>query len=134
MPEELSRNRFDIILQQDWPIEQCDLHIRVFFGRKTKSPCLVLFIHWLIKQIINTYRNHFSRPCENRSNRRTVKSILLVKKFLGLVEMTSGRPWASKCFPQLARMACCKSDFRCTLLKITFFQVERNYAYHKNDI
>ena len=55
MPEELSRNRFDVILQQDWPIEQCPLHIRVFFGGKTKSPCLVLFIHWLIKQITNTY-------------------------------------------------------------------------------
>ena len=50
MPEELSRNRFDVILQQDWPIEQCPLHIRVFFGGKTKSPCLVLFIHRLIKQ------------------------------------------------------------------------------------
>ena len=47
---ELSRNRFDVILQQDWPIEQCLLHIRVFFGGKTKSPCLVLFIHRLIKQ------------------------------------------------------------------------------------
>ena len=27
--------------------------IRVFFGRKTKSPCFVLSIHWLIKQIFN---------------------------------------------------------------------------------
>ena len=39
---ELSRNqsilRFDVILQHDWPIEQCFLHIRVFFGGKTKSP------------------------------------------------------------------------------------------------
>ena len=24
--------RFDVILQHDWPIEQCLLHIRVFFG------------------------------------------------------------------------------------------------------
>ena len=38
-----------------------------FFGRKTKSPCFDLFIHWLIKQITNTYRNHFSRSYENRS-------------------------------------------------------------------
>ena len=67
MPEELSRNRFDIILQHDWSIEQCLLHIRVFFGRKTKSPCFVLFNHWLTKQITNTYRNHFSRTYENRS-------------------------------------------------------------------
>ena len=51
MPEELSRNCFDVILQHDWSIEQCLLHIRVFFGGKTKSPCFVLFIHWLIKQI-----------------------------------------------------------------------------------
>ena len=71
MPEELSRNqsilRFDVILQHDWPSEQCLLHIRVFFGGKTKSPCFVLFIHWLIKQITNTYGNHFSRSYENCS-------------------------------------------------------------------
>ena len=67
MPEELSRNCFDVILQHDWSIEQCLLHIRVFFGGKTKSPCFVLFIHWLIKQITNTYGNHFSRSYENRS-------------------------------------------------------------------
>ena len=66
-PEELSRNCFDVILQHDWPSEQCLLHIRVFFGGKTKSPCFVLFIHWLIKQITNTYWNHFSRSYENRS-------------------------------------------------------------------
>ena len=70
MPEELSRNRFDVILQHDWSIEQCLLHIRVFFGGKTKSPCFDLFIHWLIKQITNTYRNHFSRTYDNRSNYR----------------------------------------------------------------
>ena len=69
MPEELSRNCFDVILQHDWSIEQCLLHIRVFFGGKTKSPCFVLlfFIHWLIKRITNTYGNHFSRSYENRS-------------------------------------------------------------------
>ena len=67
----ISRNqlilRFDIILQHDWLIEQRLLHIRVFFGGKTKSPCFDLFIHWLIKQITNTYRNHFSRSYENCS-------------------------------------------------------------------
>ena len=35
----------------------------------------------------------------NSNNRRTVKSILLVKKFLGLVEMTSGLVSASFSFP-----------------------------------
>ena len=73
MPEELSRNqpilRFDVILRQDWLIEQCLLHIRVFFGGKMKSPCFDLFIHWLIKQTTNTYWNHFWRSYENRSIR-----------------------------------------------------------------
>ena len=41
----------------------------VFFGGKTKSPCFDLFIHWLIKQITNTYGKHFSRSYEDRSNR-----------------------------------------------------------------
>ena len=51
---ELSRDQpilcFDVMLQHDWPIEQCLLHIRVLFGGKTKKPCFNLFIHWLIKQ------------------------------------------------------------------------------------
>ena len=68
MPEQLSRNqsmpRFDVILRDDWPIEQCLLHMRVFFGGKTKSPCFDLFIHGLIKQITNTYRNHFQGHTE----------------------------------------------------------------------
>ena len=61
----------NLILQHDWPIEQWLLHIRVHFGGKTKRPCFDLFTHWLIKQIRNTYRNHFSRSYENHSNRRT---------------------------------------------------------------
>ena len=68
---ELSRNqpilRFHVILQHDWSIEQCLLHVRGFFGGKTKTPCFDLFIHWLLKQMTNTYRNHFSRSYENRS-------------------------------------------------------------------
>ena len=48
-----------VILQHDWVIKQCLLHIRVFFGGKTDSLCSDLFIHWLIKQITNTYRNQF---------------------------------------------------------------------------
>ena len=55
------------LLQHDLPIERCLLHIRVFFGGKTKSPCFDLFIHWLIKQTTNTYQNYFSRSYENRS-------------------------------------------------------------------
>ena len=62
MPKELSRNHsilcFDVILQHDWPIEQWLLHIRVFFGGKTKSPCFDLFIHWLIK----TTDEHVPKP------------------------------------------------------------------------
>ena len=46
-----------VTLQLDWLIEQCLLHIRVFFGGKTRSPCFDLFIHWLIKQIRITYRS-----------------------------------------------------------------------------
>ena len=38
---ELSRNqsklRFDVILQHEWPIEQCLLHIRVFFWRENED-------------------------------------------------------------------------------------------------
>ena len=71
MPEELSRNqsilRFDVILQHDWPIEQCFLYIRVFLSGKTKSPRVDLFIHWLRQQITNTCRKHFSRSYKNRS-------------------------------------------------------------------
>ena len=39
----------------------------LFLSGKTKRPCFDLFIHWLLKQITNTYRNHFSRSYENRS-------------------------------------------------------------------
>ena len=46
-PRELSRNQlelsFDVILQHDWPIEQRLLHIRIFFGGKTKRPCFEIF-------------------------------------------------------------------------------------------
>ena len=69
---ELSQNqpilRFDVKLQHHWPIKQRLLHIGVFFGGKTNRPCFYLFSHWLIKQITNTYWNHFSRSYKNRSN------------------------------------------------------------------
>ena len=78
---ELSRNQpilcFDVILQHDWPIKQCLPLIRVFFGGKTKRPCFDLFIHYLLKQITNTYRNHFSRSYGNRSiSSCTIRSVL----------------------------------------------------------
>ena len=47
----------------------------------------------------------------NSNNRRTVKSILLVKKFLGLVKMMSGRVNAASA----AQMASCRNDFLRTL-------------------
>ena len=37
-----------------------------FWRENTESPCFDFFIHWLIKQITNTYQNHFSRSYENR--------------------------------------------------------------------
>ena len=56
---------FDAILQHDWPIEQCLSYIRVFW-RENEEAMFWSFIHWLIKQITNTYQNHFSRSYENR--------------------------------------------------------------------
>ena len=50
--------------EHDWPIEQCLLPIKVF---ETKSPSFDLFNHWLIKQIRNTFKKHFSRSHENHS-------------------------------------------------------------------
>ena len=38
-----------------------------FLWWEMKRPCFDLFIHWLLKQITNTYWNHFSRSYENRS-------------------------------------------------------------------
>ena len=44
---------------------QCLLHIRVFFGGKSKS--LFWSFHPLADKTKNTYGNHFSRSYENRS-------------------------------------------------------------------
>ena len=49
----------------------------------------------------------------NSNNRRTVQSILLVKKLSGLVEMACRLVNASN---QLAQMAISKNDFLCTLI------------------
>ena len=95
---ELFRNqsilRFDVILQSVqhyWPIGQCLRHIRDFFGGKTKSPCFDLFIHGLIKQVTNTYRNHFSRSYESRSNITFPYQLLLLLLNMSdnMVDLTS---------------------------------------------
>ena len=94
---ELSQNQsilhFDVILQHDWPIEQSLLHITVFFGGKTKRPCFDLLIHWLIKQITNTCRNHFSRSYENLSTylagKSTISALLDRTFFRTLVLLSS---------------------------------------------
>ena len=101
MPEELSRNCFDVILQHDWSIEQCLFHIRVFFGGKTKSPCFVLSIHWLIKQITNTYGNHFSRSYESRSN-----STLSVSEMDECDKIGKSCPSNLKCLKKDGSFAC----------------------------
>ena len=74
--QELSRNqsilRFDVILQHDWPVEQCFLHIRVFFGGKTKRPCFDLFIHWLINRRTLTetiFQGHRKVALSKRNNK-----------------------------------------------------------------
>ena len=74
MPENFQEINRYVLLRHDWPIEQYLLYIRVFFGGKTKRPCFHLFIHWLIKQITNTYWKHFSRSYENRSGHHLQKS------------------------------------------------------------
>ena len=56
---ELSRNqpilRLDVILQHDWPIEQCLFDS----GGKTKRPCFDLLIHWLMYKRSN---EHLPKP------------------------------------------------------------------------
>ena len=66
---EINRQWIDTSLRRHTATQLANLlHIRVFFGRKTKRPCFDLYIYWLTKQIItNTNWNHFSRSYENRS-------------------------------------------------------------------
>ena len=97
-----------VILQHDWLIEQCLLHIRVFFGGKTRSPCFDLFIHWLIKQITITYRNQFSRSQKNRLYCREKD---IVRKFW----------WDVRSFSQEGNFVCRlllgRTDFNTKILK-----------------
>ena len=60
------------LLQHDWPIEQCFLHFRVFFGGKTKSPCFDLFIYWLINRRALTetiFQGHRKVALSKRNNK-----------------------------------------------------------------
>ena len=38
------------------------------FGWQNEESMFLSFIHWLIKQMTNSYQNHFSRSYENHSN------------------------------------------------------------------
>ena len=64
MPEKLSTNqpilRFDVILQHDWPIEQCLLHIRVFLGRENEEA-----MFWSFHPLADKTNNElFPKPFE----------------------------------------------------------------------
>ena len=85
----------------------------VSFGGKIKSPCFDLFIPWLIKQITKTYRNHFSRSYENRSNMLSnVRIFIILRSEEGL---TSTNKEKSANFPggkteQLRILECVRSE------------------------
>ena len=70
MPKELFTNQsilhFDVMLQN-----QSNNSFSILGFSLAGSSCFDLFIHWLIKQIMNIYQNHFSRSYENRSNHMT---------------------------------------------------------------
>ena len=70
MPKELFTNQsilpFDVMLQH-----QSNNSFSILGFSLAGSSCFDLFIHWLIKQIMNIYQNHFSRSYENRSNHMT---------------------------------------------------------------
>ena len=53
------------------------VYIRVFFDGKTKSSCFDLFIHWLMKQITNTYGNHYFKDPSSRSYENRPKHYLV---------------------------------------------------------
>ena len=64
------------------------------------SPGLVHFAIGLVNSVFNLPGGQVMFFFRNSNNRTTVKSILLVKKFLGLVEMTSGLVNASLSLPE----------------------------------
>ena len=71
--------RYDVILQHDWPIEQCLFHIRVFFGGKTKRP-------WSFHPLaVKTNIEHLPKPFFKVMKIALPKEILLLvfDKLLG---------------------------------------------------
>ena len=72
MPENfLEINRYFALISYCNTIGQLNNALSILgfsLAGKKRSPCFDLFIHWLIKQITNTYLNHFSRSYENHSN------------------------------------------------------------------
>ena len=92
----LSRNqpipRFDVILQHDWPIEQCLLHIRVFFGGKTERPCFDLFSHWLIKEITFRLPKTVFKVIRNLSISRGNREMSVVLSGYQILDPVQKRP------------------------------------------
>ena len=64
------------------------------------SPGLVDFVIGLVNSVFNLPDGQVMFFLRNSHNRRTVKSILLVKKLLGLAEMMSGLVTASFSLPE----------------------------------
>ena len=75
------------------------------------SPGLVDFAIGLVNSVINLPYGQV-KFLEEFKLQKNCEIHLLIKTFLGLVEMMFG---ASKCLFQLAQMASCKNDFLCTL-------------------
>ena len=73
MPEDLSRNQSIFALTSYCnTIGQSNNGFSILgisLAGKQRVHVLILFIHWLIKEITITYRNHFSWSYENRSNK-----------------------------------------------------------------
>ncbi|CAH3015442.1 unnamed protein product [Porites evermanni] len=71
---------FDVILQHDWPIEQCLLYIRVFFGGKTKSPSVLFTLFGFYQMAvwaIGKHRNYRKEFEDYPKGRKAVVPFLL---------------------------------------------------------
>ena len=73
MPEDLSRNQ-SIFALTSYCNTICQSNngfsiLGISLAWKQRVHVLIIFIHWLIKEITITYRNHFSWSYENRSNK-----------------------------------------------------------------
>ena len=100
---ELSRKqwilRFDVVLQHDWPIEQCLLHIRVFLWRENGEwrvhVLILIFIHWLLKQV-RTFTKLFFKVIR-KSFYLEVRTVILCTK----TSRPTARARCSICVKQL---------------------------------